>query len=253
MIDRRSLTCVAAAVFLICLTAAGQTAVNDLLAGKLIDPRVGQWVWYTVTDSDGKARYAVRQAVVGEERVGTRTGHWIEFEIVPDAGYKSVYKVLVTGPASDPRNIRRVIHKQGLDPVVETDVESQESTKTSGSRPRRKSLGLEMVNTGSGPIQAEHLEVVQDDRTVHLWVNEAVKPTGIVRLKTDDGEMVLRNYGVGGEYAVSALDAAARPQIQVQTSVGATGADAVSSPESDRAVAGPDVDARSPEHPGKEP
>lgn len=196
-----------------------QNVVNDLLAGKLIDPKVGQWVWYDLKDKEGQPLCGVRQAVVGQEKVSGKQGFWVEFEIVPKAGYTSVYKVLVTGPASDPRNVKRVIHKQGLDPVQEIEITPEAASSRDTSRAKRKSLGMEPVETGSGIMQAEHLEVVQEDRSLHIWVNEEVKPSSIVRLKTEEGEMVLRSYGFGGTFGKSTLDTLSTPQVQVQTSV----------------------------------
>lgn len=203
----------------LCPRLMAQNVVNDLLAGKLIDPKVGQWVWYDLKDKEGNPICGVRQAIVGQEKVGGKQGFWVEFEIVPKAGYRSVYKVLVTGPASDPRNVKRVIHKQGLDPVQEIEITPDSSSARDTTRAKRKSLGMEPVETGSGIMRAEHLEVVQEDRSLHIWVNEEIKPSSIVRLKTEEGEMVLRSYGAGGTFGESTLDSLAAPQVQVQTSV----------------------------------
>ncbi len=207
--------------------AQAQNVINDLLSGKLNDPKVGQWVWYILKDKDGQVICSVRQAIVGEEKVGSKQGHWVEFEIVPNVGYKSVYKLLVVGPASDPRNVKRLIHKLGLDPIQEIEVTPDMLASSETGRAKRKSLGMDTVETGSGLIRGEHLEVTQGDRTIHLWVSPEIKPSGIIKLQTDEGEMVLRNYGVDGEYGRSALDESRNPEVQVKTSVDGTDPSAV--------------------------
>lgn len=207
----------AAVVFLGSQAAWSQDIVSDLFGGKLIKPKAGQWVWYTVTDAQGEELYALRQAVIGEEKVGRQTGYWIEFEIIPQIGYKTFYKVLLTGPASDPRSIQRILVREGFGPSQEVPVQPDGGGQQEPSRPKRKSHGIETVSTGAGPLRAEHIEVTQGDRVVHLWVDEKVRPTGIVRMQTPSGEMVLRSYGSGGEYGASAID---KPIIPSEAQVG---------------------------------
>ena len=55
-------------------------------------------------------------------------------------------------------------------------------------------------------IGAEHYELAGTDRKVELWLNDKVKPMGIVRMTSPDGELLLRNFGHGGNDARSTLD-----------------------------------------------
>jgi hypothetical protein len=183
-----------------------QGVVNDLLAGRLLDPKVGQWAWYTLHSADDEQRLAVRQAIVAAEPVGRRTGYWLEVEIVPEAGYKTVFKMLLTGPASDPRNVHRIIAKYGLDPAYEVPVE-QHLTADEAPRARRRSQGMEDLLTHSGVIRAERFTVTQGEQELDLWLHDAVLPTGIVRLRSSEGEMILSRYGTGGRDAESLIDA----------------------------------------------
>lgn len=210
----RSLRCTALIILAVLVSgllappAQAQGVVGDLLGGNLIKPKVGQWVWYTLTDKLGKESFAVRQAVVGKEDVGNETGYWVEFEVVPEIGFKMLYKVLLTGPASDPRNIHRIIQKDGTNPPREVPVDREALEEDAPSKPKRESLGMETIRTPAGPVRAEHLKVVEGGHTIDLYVNEDIKPTGIVRMSTPDGEMVLRSKGFGGKYGESALDEA---------------------------------------------
>lgn len=185
--------------------ASAQSVVNDLLGGKLIEPRVGQWAWYDLTDAASGKRYVVRQAVVGEEKVGRKSGYWVEFEVVPEVGYSLFYKALVTGPTSDPDNIHRLIAKTGPDEPKEAEID-RDAKETRSPEPKRRSLGAEDVATGSGVLRAERLEVTQGERKFDVWVNDEVRPTGVVKLATPDGEMLLRSHGMGGEFAKSIID-----------------------------------------------
>lgn len=193
---------------ILALSAHAQGFAGDLLAGKLIKPRVGQWSWYDLHDSKNNARYVVREAVVGEEKVGKDTGYWLEIEIVPEVGYKTVMKALLTGPASDPRNIKRVIFKNGLDPVQELPVDAN-AAPVDESRAKRESVGSEDVQTLSGAIRAERFKVTENGVTSEVWINKEVLPTGIVRLQSANGEWILRNHGFGGKDGESVLPGSA--------------------------------------------
>ncbi len=218
--------CIVLAVGMMALVSGpawSQNVVNDLLGGKLIKPKVGQWVWYNLTGKDGKTQYAVRQAVVGEEKVGRDTGYWVEFEVAPQVGFKTIYKVLLTGPASDPKNIHRIIVRDGPDEPKEVPVDPKQLGSSKKDEGTRESLGMENVETGEGLLRAEHLKVAQEERVLDLWVNDDICPTGIVRLSTADGEMILRSHGFGGEYAKSLAEVAtAKPGAEVDVSVGST-------------------------------
>jgi len=232
-------------------TAAAQNVVSDLLGGKLVKPRVGQWVWYDLTDTAEGKRYAVRQAVVGSEKVNRRDGYWVEFEVVPEIGYSLFYKALVTGPTSDPANIHRLLTKVGPEEVREAEI-APDPDAPEPPAPKRRSLGAEDVTTGSGVIRAERLEVTQGDRTFDLWVSDDVRPTGVVRLVTDEGEMVLRSHGRGGEFAKSIVDGEARsPDVEVRVRVtppaigsesGSSGEGAVQTPETLEAPEAPEAE-----------
>ncbi|GMW00059.1 MAG: hypothetical protein AMXMBFR84_11970 [Candidatus Hydrogenedentota bacterium] len=197
---------IAAGMAIICTASVqAQGMANDLLAGKLVDPQVGQWAWYDLVAPEVNQKYVVRQAIVDEEKVGRKTGYWVEIEVMPEAGFRTVYKMLLTGPASDARNIHSIVVKQGNEKAREVPVSNETTADKNKIRSDRKSLGLEKVDTLSGAVQAEHIELREGDRIVHLWVNEQIKPTGIVKLRTTGGEMTLRNSGIGGDHAQSVI------------------------------------------------
>lgn len=192
-------------VFTLSSVSNAQGIVGDLLAGKLVNPTVGQWAWYDLAAGKGEKQFVVRQAIVGEEKVGRKKGYWVEFEIVPEVGFRAVYKMLLTGPASSPENIIRVIEKNGPEPAVEIEVDQKAAEAARPPEPERKLVGAEKVATLEGEVQAEHFEIQSGGKKMDVWINEKVNPSGIVKLKSIDGEMTLRNHGDGGEYASSVI------------------------------------------------
>jgi hypothetical protein len=188
---------------------AAQGLVSDLLAGKLVAPETGQWSLYEITDQFGENRYLLRQAIVGQEGAGGNSAYWVEFEITPETGFPVIYKMLLQGPASDPENIKRILVKEGPEPVHEQPVpEPSEEEKEDKPKTKRTSLGEERVEIPGGVIEAEHYRVRRGERRFDVWINEDIRPSGIVRLVSPEGEMVLRGHGKGGEQAESRIDRA---------------------------------------------
>ena len=188
------------------IPAAAQGALGDVLSGSLVKPEVGQWAWYTLKDARTDEDYLLRQAVVDEEKVGRKKGYWLEIEIVPEVGYPSVYKMLVTGPASDPDNVHRLLYKQADAPAVELPVEKDGAEKA--PKPDRESLGTEGVETPDGIVEAEHVVLTPKEGVegkMDLWLNDDVRPMGIVQMVSPQGVLRLRSYGVGGTEAASKL------------------------------------------------
>ena len=183
-----------------------QSGINDILAGKLLNPKVGQWAWYDVTDGDRK--YVLRQAVVGEERVGSQTGHWVELELVPEVGYPTVYKMLLTGPANDPQQLKKLYVREGNNPIQEPPLR-QETPSQSNPPAKHARIGVEDVQTLGGSVRAEHVRWEKNGQKSDLWTSEKVPPCGIIRMQSPSGTMILRNYGTGGPYAKSVMDEAA--------------------------------------------
>lgn len=216
-------------VGLACLFSPGASAqgvLGDVLSGNLVNPEVGQWAWYNLIDSATQKRYLLRQAVVGEEKVGRKMGHWLEVEVVPDIGFPTVYKMLLTGPASNPKHVHRVLLRQGNNPVSEMPLEPDAPVEN-GEAPKRNKLGKVDVETPAGIVEAEHIVIESGEQPIELWLNDDVRPMGVVQMRGPQGELTLRNYGEGGEYAQSRLNLFAstnpesvrRPSTRVETGI----------------------------------
>ena len=189
-------------------SASAQGIMGDVLSGNLVSPAVGAYAWYDLTDTATKKTMYVRQAIVGEEKVDKKKGYWVETEIVPQVGYPSVYKMLLTGPASDVANVHKIVAREGNGKPEEIPVAKPENAPKS-AEPERKSLGKESLPTEQGALEAEHFEWEENGHKTDLWLNESVPPMGIVKMTAPEGSMLLRRWGTGGPDGQSAMDRAA--------------------------------------------
>jgi len=196
--------CAAPLLGLITAAASAQGIMGDVLSGKLINPEVGVYAWYTLTDNTTNTQLFLRQAIVGKEKVDGEKGYWVETEVIPQVGFPIVYKMLLTGPASDPENVHRILMKQGQDPVRSMPVDTLDDEGTNG-QPAQELVGKEEVSTAEGTIEAEHYFVKSGKEKHEIWLNDDVRPLGLVRMVTPQGELKLQRHGKGGQDAQSAI------------------------------------------------
>jgi len=187
--------------------ALAQDAVMmDIMSGKLVNPSVGVWAWYDVKDAASGDHLFLRQAVVGEAKVDGKDGYWIETEVVPHIGFPAVYKMLLTGPAGDPKNIHKVIFRDGTNAPQEMPVDPAAAPAGELHSADRKSVGKEKIDTVQGAVEAEHIVVEQGGKKTEVWTSDKIPPMGIVKLVSPDGELVLQRYGKGGPDGESSVD-----------------------------------------------
>lgn len=185
--------------------ASAQDVVGDVLAGNLVKPKAGVWSWYDIADTASDSTLMLRLAIVGEEKVKGKTGYWLEIEVVPTMGYKSVYKMLVTGPANDPKNVHKMFLREGTEPAKEVPV-APESAAPAPPEGSKKLVGEEEIEAAGGKLRAKHYEIAQADKQIEVWTSENISPMGIVQMKSATSTMRLRASGEGGQEAQSALE-----------------------------------------------
>ncbi len=188
--------------------AFSQEILGDVLSGKLVNPEVGVYAWYTLEDKTEERLFFLRQAIVGEERVRLRRGYWVETEIIPQVGYPAIYKMLLTGPASDPGNVHKIMFKEGMQEVQEIDVASTQDESDDKATTNRTLVGTELLDLSDETIETERYILEKDGQKTELWINDKVRPLGIIKLVTPDGELKLLRYGKGGVDGQSAFDRA---------------------------------------------
>lgn len=182
-------------------TSHAQGVISQLLSGQMVNPRVGVWAWYELTDSATGEKYFLRQAIVGEERDGKKIGQWLEVQVRPQVGFPTTYKMLLTGPASDPANIKRIYYQSGNDPIQRIEPETLEPDKPAAD-PQPEPVNQQTIETPNGPIVCNYYKLADG---TEFWLSDAVPPMGIVRLKSSEGELRLERFGEGGPDAATAL------------------------------------------------
>lgn len=192
-------------LLLFCAMAAvsshAQGVISQLLSGQMVNPRVGVWAWYELTDAATGEKYFLRQAIVGEERDGKKLGQWLEVQVRPQVGFPTTYKMLLTGPASDPANIKRIYYQSGNDPIQKIEPETLEPDKPAAD-PQPEPVNQQTIETPNGPIVCNYYKLADG---TEFWLSDAVPPMGIVRLKSTEGELRLERFGEGGPDAATAL------------------------------------------------
>lgn len=188
--------------------ARGQEILGDVFAGKLINPEIGVYAIYDLTDKTTGKRFLLRQAVVGKETVKNKDGFWVEVELIPELGFPMVYKMLLTGPASEPGNVHRIMLMEDGGEAKELPVDPAALKGEPPVAGERKSLGVEKIVLAEGEVDAEHFVIDSGSGTgaqSEVWTNNTVRPMGIVRMVTPNGELRLRRFGNGGPDGVSVI------------------------------------------------
>ena len=184
--------------------ARAQGMMSDLLLGKLINPQVGAYAWYSLKDQATGQEYFLRQAIVGSEKIKRKEAWWLETELVPKVGFSSVYKMLLTGPAGEPDNVKRLLVREGNGAVQEISMENGGDWEDEADIPR-ESTGVETITLPSGDIQAEHYIVKDGEPPTEIWISEQVPPMGLVKMKNSEGELMLQRFGNGGKDGQTAI------------------------------------------------
>lgn len=187
-------------------SACAQGLLSDIMSGALVKPEVGVYAWYEVKDLESGKKLYMRQAIVGQKEVKEKTGYYLETEVVPEIGFPIVYKMLLTGPASSVENVHEIMVREGGNPPETLPLEVLEGTQEASSNSTRTSTGMEKLATPAGDMEAEHFVLDSGGEKTEVWINEEIRPTGLVKMISPDGELLLMRHGSGGTDAESALD-----------------------------------------------
>ena len=226
---------------------SAQGVLGDVFSGKLINPEVGVWAGYELVDAASGAKFYLRQAIVAGEEVKRKPGYWVETEVRPMQGFPMIYKMLLTGPANDPKNIHQLIVKEGNSAPQSVPV--PQDGYAGNSDAQRTLVGQEKVKIGSGEeVDSTHYSVGDGDAKADIWLNDTVHPLGIVKMTSKEGQLTLQRMGTGGPESRSLLDAyneelqknggaMAKPKVEVRVNgakrddTGSTAATTAPAPE----------------------
>lgn len=196
----------AACIVPVAWNAGAQGLLSDIMSGALVKPEVGVFAWYEVKDQESGKKLFMRQAIVGQKEVNGKTGYYLETEVVPEIGFPIVYRMLLTGPASSVENVHEIMVREGGNPPESLPLDVLEGTQDTSSKGTRTSVGMEKLTTPAGDMEAEHFVIDEGEKKTEVWVNEEIRPTGIVKMISPDGELQLMRHGTGGSDAESAID-----------------------------------------------
>ncbi|HOV31896.1 MAG TPA: hypothetical protein PLX23_00860 [Candidatus Hydrogenedens sp.] len=205
-----------------------QSFMEDLFRGKLISSELGVWVIYEITDKSTNKSVFLRQAITGIEKIDEKTtGIWLESEIIPLEGFPSVYRVLISYDSNGKEKVHKIVIREGADAPQNIDVSAMPDVDINQDKySKKKLIGEEEVQYKNGKIKTKHYKIEEDNKSKEVWLNDEIKPLGIVKLSTNEGDMILIKFGKGGDEGKSALDLPAqknippnsrKPQVDVST------------------------------------
>ena len=187
-------------------SAGAQGVLSDIMSGALINPEVGAFAWYELKDNESGRKLFMRQAIVGEKAVDGKKGYYLETEVVPEIGFPIVYRMLLTGPATSVENIHEIMVREGMNPPENLPVDVLNPGGEDGGEGKRSSVGMEKLATPAGDLEAEHFVIEEGGGKTEVWVNDEIRPMGIVKLVSPEGDLMLTRHGVGGPDGESAMD-----------------------------------------------
>lgn len=207
------LFCLLAISLIPCKKAFTQSFMEDLFKGKILSSEPGVWAFYEITDKSQKTNLLLRQSITGTEKIDEKTtALWLESEIIPIEGFPSVFRFLISYDKNGKEKIHKIVIREGANPPQ--NIETQSMSETTENTLKKKFMGEEEIEYKNGKIKAKHYEIEEDNTVKGIWLNDEVKPLGIVKLSTNEGDMILMKYGKGGEESKSALDSPTKRNIK---------------------------------------
>ncbi len=193
-----------------------QSFMEDLFKGKVLSSEPGVWAIYEITDKSTKTHILLRQAITGTEKIDDKTSAlWLESEIIPPEGFPSVYRFLISYDNNGKEKIHKIIVREGANSPQNINIENM--PENNEQSPKKKLVNEEEVEFNNGKIKAKHYIIEDNNTKKEIWLNDEVKPLGIVKLSTNEGDMILVKYGKGGEECKSALDLSTRKDLTIDS------------------------------------
>ena len=186
-------------------------------------PEIGSWAEYESISGKENAKI-IRYSVVGEEIVDGVVFSWIEWTISGDEEPNTV-KILINSKLSEAGVPERVLVKQGDKAPIELptalvkagawlselgdflpgDVLSR-SSYNSDAKLELTEDRQTSINTTSGSIDTRYQHYVSNKNgDLEVWLNADIPFFALARVKSDDYQLNLKNYGKSG--AVSRIGA----------------------------------------------
>ena len=187
-------------------------------------PLIGSWAEYE-SISHEKETMKIRYSVVGEEIVDGVVHSWVEWTVRGDDEEPSTIKILINSKLSEAGVPEKVIVKQGDKAPIDLptalvkagawlsdfgeflpgDLFSK-SEHDDGTRLEPVEDKQVNIETESGEMNTHYLRFVSEkDENLELWLNEDIPFVALAKVRSDDYQLNLKDYGKSG--AVSRIGA----------------------------------------------
>lgn len=174
------------------------------------DPVVGGWSTYRVTDA--RSETADLTFSVVSEDAGQQ---WLELKTAQE-GATAVAAFLVKGDPTDDANVLMVRAQDEGGPAMEIDKPTLERLRARGQSAlggqalpigptvgKLETLPDETLKVGGKSLKCRHLKVVgANAQTAEVWMNDAIKPFGLVKLVSGPEQVVLTDFGKSAKSAM---------------------------------------------------
>lgn len=194
----KTLACFFAVMFIFSVGNLAQAQMGPGTGPKFysdFNPVVGGWSEYQITSKSEKP-IKMKIAIVGKEG----DAYWYESVMEGGRGGKIISKMLVSGHPNDPKNIKKMIFKQGNEPAMEMPIGMMPQTQPAQEQKGKLiDKGTETIKVPAGSFKAQHMQYQDAEGIVDLWAHKGVSPYGMVKSQSKDFEMVLTGYGTGAK------------------------------------------------------
>lgn len=192
-------------ILVTCQNVSSQEILENLLELIPLEPELGSWSLYEVKDKSTNTTLLLREAITDEEIVESTKCFWLETEVIPTIGFPSVYRFLIQPEKEGRHKILKIVAREGAN-LPETYNHNSIPRAEENKKFRKKLIDEGIIEYKSGKIEAKHYNIKTEDKEIDIWVTPKVKPLGIVKLNSKDGEMLLVKFGKGGVESKSTLE-----------------------------------------------
>lgn len=175
--------------------ALAQSGMNSPKLPGLFQPVVGAGTVYEMTSTDApKSR--MTYAIVGKEDYEGKEAWWLELRFdLGDEG-EMVMKQLAHIPPEGLPEATRMIMQTGDSPPMELPSEmvasiGSQARAEAGKAGLGEKIGTETITVPAGTFRCDHYRQTNGDWTGDVWVSRDVRPNGMVKMESPEGNMTL--------------------------------------------------------------
>jgi hypothetical protein len=160
----------------------------------MFKPVVGSGAEYRVT-TQKQEPMEWAYAIVGKENVNGDEGYWLEERMLSGQGQGMVMKQLMVPHQGQPEIKRMIMQMPGRPPMempmgMMGMMQHKAPPKTSDQGLGEK-VGTETVTVPAGTFVCDHYRTTREKTTTDAWVSTQVHPYGLVKMASQDMNMVL--------------------------------------------------------------